>query len=180
MRREPFNLIITHYPGYDNFVVVREQLYSLLEDIRIIDSSQSIILALVEDPYKTIEVIKEAGLTETPILRVIPVDRVTDVYVDRIASVVKEVLYAKSKENESFMIRIDGRIYLRKDAEIEKIHRSDAINIIADGIDRPVNLTSPDWLVYIKTIKMYRVTELAAITVCKPDQIISFASRENI
>ncbi len=179
MRKQPFNLIVTHYPGYDNFVVARSQLHEILEDMRVVDSSQSIMLILVKDPYEAIEKIRSSGLKDTPILRVIPVDNVVDVYVDRIAKSVHELLLSKSKPNESFMIKIDGKVYKYSNGEITRIHRSEAIDIIAKGIDRPVNLSSPDWLVYIKTVRMYRATELAAVTVCRPNQILSFSSRSS-
>ena len=178
MVKEPFNLIITHYPGYDNFVVVREQLRSLLDDIRIIDTSQSIILALVKDSYASVDLIKESGLSETPILRVIPVDKIVDVYVDRVAESVKSLVNEKIGEKESFMIKIDGRLYERIEDAVKRLHKSEAISIIADGINRPVNLNAPDWLIYIKTVRLYRVTELATVTVCKPNYILSFAPKE--
>ncbi len=180
MNRKPFNLIVTHYPGYDNFVVVKNQLNDVLGEIRVVDSSQSILLALVDDPYKAVERIKNSGLKDTPILRVIPVDEVVDVYVDRVAEVSRRLLLSKSSEGESFRIRLDGRLYEYANGEIRKLHRDEAIRIIARDIDRPVNLTSPDWIIYVKVIKMYRVTELASITVCKPNQILSFSRQRGV
>ena len=177
MNRKPFNLIVTHYPGYDNFIVVKNQLHEILDDIRVVDSSQSILLALVNDPYKAVDIIRNSGLKDTPILRVIPVDEVVDVYVDRVADVSRKLLMEKSREGESFRIRLDGKLYEYANGEVRRLHRDEAIRIIAKDIDRPVNLTSPDWIIYIKVLKMYRVTELASVTVCRPDQILSFSRR---
>jgi tRNA acetyltransferase TAN1 len=180
LAKEPFNLIVTHYPGYDNFVVVREQLRGILDNFRVVDTGQSIILASVNDPYDAVEKIREYGLRDTPILRVIPVDVVTDVYVDRVADASRKKLSEKSKdERESFMIKIDGRLYERKEDEIRRLHKDEAISIIAEGINRPVNLKNPDWIVYVKTVKLYRVTELASISVCRPENILSFAQKNS-
>ncbi len=177
--KEPFNIIITHYPGYDNFSMAREQLREILEEIRIIDTGQSIILAKVKDPYEAVKIIRDSGLRETPILRVIPVDRVTDIYVDRVAEAVRELLLGKSKPEESFKIKIDGHLYALREDVSERLHKDEAIKIIAEGIDRPVDLRNPDWLVYVKAVRLYRVTELASVTVCRPPDILSFAPRES-
>lgn len=179
MRKEPFNLIITHYPGYDNYVVVREQLKNLFDSIKIVDTSQSIILAIVDDPYSAVERIKSSGIKETPILRVIPVDAVTDVFVDRIKQAVHELIEKKVKPEETFKIKIDGRVYRRGEGSVERIHRDEAIKMIAENIHNPVNLKNPDWLVYVKTLRIYRSTELASISVCRPWNIISFAPKED-
>ncbi|MGC9186988.1 MAG: hypothetical protein ACP5GN_04810 [Fervidicoccaceae archaeon] len=178
MRKDPFNLIVTHFPGYDNYVVVREKLKKVLEDSRIVDTSQSVILLLVNDPYESVEKLRKSELSSSPVLRVIPVDAVTDVFVDRIRDAVHEIFRRKASPSETFKIKIDGRVYRRGEGEIERIHRSEAIDFIAKGLDNPVNLNEPDWLIYIKTLRMYRATELASITICRPSQIISFAPRE--
>nr|WP_148683641.1 THUMP domain-containing protein [Fervidicoccus fontis] len=178
VRREPFNLIITHYPGYDNFVVAREQIKNIIENIRIVDTSQSIILAIVDEPYATIEKIKSLELKETPILRIIPVDRVTDIFVDRVKEVIHELFNTKVKKEETFKIKLDGHLYKRQEGSIEKIHKDEAIKILAEGLENPVNLKSPSWLVYVKTLRMYKATELASITVTKPENIISLAPKE--
>lgn len=178
MKKDPFNLIVTHYPGYDNYVVVREKLRKVLEDSRIVDTSQSIILLLVNDPYAAVEKLRSSDISSSPILRIIPVDAVTDVFVDRIKDAVHEVFQKKASPNETFKIKIDGRVYKRGEGEVERIHRSEAIDYIAKGLDNPVNLDNPDWLIYIKTLRIYRATELASITVCRPSQILSFAPRD--
>ncbi|MEM0021452.1 MAG: THUMP domain-containing protein [Fervidicoccaceae archaeon] len=179
MRREPFNLIVTHYPGYDNYVVAREKLKKVLDNARIVDTSQSIILLIVDDPYAAIEKIKSSEeMSSSPILRVIPVDAVTDVFVDRIREVVHEIFRRKASPNDTFKIKIDGRVYKREEGEVARIHRNEAIELIAHGIDNPVDLDYPDWLIYIKTLRLYRATELSSITICRRDQILSFAPKE--
>jgi len=174
--REPFNLIVTHYPGYDNYSVARHQLTEALERYEIVDTSQSIMLLLVDNPYRAVEVLKERIPRDTPILRIIPVDAVVDVYVERIGPVARDVLYRKSSSStETFMLRVDGRLYRRSDGDVVRLHTSEAIEYIASFIDRPVNLKNPNWIIYVKVVKLYRTTELASITVARPDQIVSFA-----
>lgn len=174
-RRAPFNLIVTHYPGYDNYVIVKNQIRQVVEDARVIDSRQSLMLLQVDDPYKAVELIRENIRGETPILRVIPVDAVTDVYIDRVAKTVKEIFTRKVSKDSTFKIEIDGRLYSMKEGEIMPLHTIEAIEQIAAPIDNPVNLKSPDYIVYIKTVRLFRATELASITVCKPDEILRYA-----
>lgn len=179
MQKRPkilFNLIITHYPGYDNYVLARNQLQQVLSDIQIIDSRQSLMLAYVDDPYKSIEIIRERIRGETPLLRVIPVDAITDVYIDRVAKKVIELFYSKASKDHSFKIEIDGKLFINKEGEVIPLHTIEAIEQIASLIDNPVNVKNPDYLIYIKTIKLYRVTELAAITVCKPNEILRYSA----
>lgn len=181
MRKDPFNLIVTHYPGYDNYIVVREKLRKVIEDAKIIDTSQSVILLLAVDPYEAVEKIKNSQeFSSSPILRVIPVDAVTDVFVDRIKEAVHDIFKMKAHAGESFRIKIDGRVYKRGQGEVVRLHRSEAIEFIAQGLDNPVNLEKPDWLIYIKTLRLYRATELASITVSRPEQILSFAPKEQV
>ncbi len=175
MPRDPFNLIITHYPGYDNYIVARQQVTQALPEATIVDTSQSIMLVRVPDPYQAVEVLRSEIRGDTPLLRIIPVDTVTDVYIDRVAPKAREITLRKSKPEESFAIKLDGRLYAREGNEIRRLGSREAIDLIAEGIDRPVNLTSPHWLVYVKVIRLYRVTELASITVARPHQIHSYA-----
>ena len=73
------------------------------------------------------------------------------------------------------MIRVDGRLYRRSNGNVVRLHTSEAIEYIASFIDRPVNLKRPDWVIYVKAVRLYRTTELASITVARPDQIVSLA-----
>lgn len=171
-----FNMIITHYPGYDNYVLARTQLQQALENMQIIDSRQSLMLIRVDDPYKSIEIIREKIRGETPILRVIPVDAITDVYIDRVAKTVKEIFYSKVPRDSSFKIEIDGRLFMSKEGEVIPLHTIEAIEHIASFIDNPVNVRNPEYIVYIKTMRLYRVTELATITICKPNQILRYTA----
>ncbi|MEM4718184.1 MAG: hypothetical protein QXE81_05440, partial [Desulfurococcaceae archaeon] len=52
-------------------------------------------------------------------------------------------------------------------------HTMDAIRVIANGIDRQVSLTKPDYVVYIRSIKLYHRRRYATITVTSPYHILS-------
>jgi len=168
-------LIVTHYPGYDNYSVARHQVAEVLERATVVDSGPSIFFLLVDDPYKAVSLLREKLPRETPILRVVPVDAVVDVFVDRVGATARDVLYSKSKPEEAFAVKLDGRLYARSEGSVKRLSTMEAVVRIASYIERPVRLKNPDWLVYVKTVKLYRTTELASITVARPQDILSFA-----
>ena len=55
-------------------------------------------------------------------------------------------------------------------------HSLDAIRVIAEKIDRPVSLTHPDYVVYIRSVRLYHRRRVATLTVTTPDKILSLAS----
>lgn len=134
------------------------------------------MLAYVDDPYKGVEILKEKIRGDTPLLRVIPVDAVTDVYIDRVARKVKEIFDSKVPKGSSFKIEIDGRLFMSKEGEVIPLHTREAIEHIASLIDNPVDVRTPAYLIYVKTLRLYRVTKLATITVCQPNQILRYSA----
>ena len=89
-----FNLIITHEPGLDNYRWARNQIRQLIgEGLRYISSYQSVILYDVdEDPHEVARRLREALSGQaTPIIRAIPIDYVTQPYIDDVEEVVKEI-----------------------------------------------------------------------------------------
>jgi len=165
--RGPFNLIVTHLPGWPNARDAERQLYWLLRDVEVVYRAPNIILARVPDPRDAVARLRRALPRETPILRVIPVDEVVYPRVDEVREAVHRLL-GEAPEG-SFAIKLDGHLY---GEEGERLHKIDAIRIIAEGLDRPVNLSDPDVLVYIKVVR-YRGGYLAAIYVGPPDGILS-------
>ncbi|MCE4624294.1 MAG: THUMP domain-containing protein [Desulfurococcales archaeon] len=162
----PFNLIVTHLPGYPNKRDAMRQLSWLLDDVEIVDSRPNIILAKVPDPDDAVRRLKRSlPIDSTPILRVIPVHAVTYPKVDSVREVVHRLL--REAGPGSFAVRLDGYLY----SDGERLHRVDAAKIIADGVERPVNLSSPDILVYVKVVR-FRRSYLAAIYVGPPDGIL--------
>ncbi len=174
---EAFNLIITHLPTYRNYIVARRQVLDILNKPIIVDVQPNIMFLRVDDPDKAVEAFRRTlEDKDTPILRVIPVDKVVEPYVEEVAEWVKRIFYEKCSENSSFAIRMDGHLYSR-DPEKEKgwLPRDEAIKIIASQIDNPVNLSDPQCLVYIKIVQLYGYTELASLTIGPPSRILSIA-----
>jgi tRNA acetyltransferase TAN1 len=54
----------------------------------------------------------------------------------------------------------------------------DAIKVIAEGVNRQVSLTHPDYIVYVRSIKLYHRRRYATITVTTPDKIITLKSEK--
>lgn len=170
MRKPRFNLIITHEPTYVNYKWARDQLEFMLDNIRIVDTSPSRILAYVDDPYKAVNIIREKIPKDTPILKVIPIDAVTEPYVEDVA---KEVWNRAEKipGDKTFRITMQGHLYWRSTGL--RARTIDAINYIAEKINRKVKLKEPDWIIYIKVLRVFRYQEVAAITVTPIEYILS-------
>lgn len=168
-----FNIIITHLPGYSNFIATKAQLRDILgEDFVIVDSRQSIIFGKVSEPYRAVEMLVNSLPSTTPILKIIPVDDVTDARLESITESVKK-LSTKIPVSASFAIRLHGYPYKIVEGEYIRLHRDEAIREIAEHVNRRVDLTDPEWVIYIRITKLYGATELASITVAPPDKIIS-------
>jgi tRNA acetyltransferase TAN1 len=164
-----FNLIVTHLPGYPNKRDAIRQLTWLLDEIEIVDSKPNILLAKVSDPIEAVKRLRRSLPENTPILRVIPVLRVVYPRVEQVRDVVHNLL--KEMPPGSFAIKIDGHLY---DSEGRMMHKVDSAQVIAEGIERPVNLRSPEILVYIKIVRFKR-SYLAAIYVGRPENILSIS-----
>ncbi len=162
----PFNLIISHLPGYPEKKEAMKHLQWLLDDIEFVESRPNLLLAKVPDPLDAVARLKRSLPEHTPILRIVPVLRVAYPSVEQVRNVVHDMLKDK---NGSFAIRLDGHLY---DSEGRMMHKTDSIEVIADGLDLPVNLKNPEILVYIKIVR-YRRNYLAAIYVGSPDNILS-------
>ena len=170
-----FNLIITHEQGLDNYRFILSKLRKTNLDYVLVDKGPSIILLRVDDPYKAIESLRDS-LRDIPVIyRVIPVDSIVDPYVESVAERVKQLVEEKIPIDKTFKIILHGRLYW---AETRlPAHTMDAIKIIANGIDRPVSLTNPDYVVYIRSIKLYHRRRYAALSVTSPSMIISKSNK---
>lgn len=91
--------------------------------------------------------------------RVIPVDLVVDTTLEQIKEAAK-TLGAEIGESESFKIDIDERDspYTRKQL----------IDVIADVVERKVDLESPD-----KVLQLEILGEYSALCIARPDEIVS-------
>jgi len=163
----PFNLVVTHLPGRPMARDAERQLVWLLPSVRIVSRAPNIILARVPDPRDAVARLRRSLPESTPILRVVPLDEVTGAGVWEVREAVHRLL-ARAPEG-SYAIRIDGHLY---DEEGRLMHRIDSIRVIAEGIERPVNLSNPDVLVYVKVVR-FRGDYLAGIYVGPPRGILS-------
>jgi len=171
-----FNVIITHEQGLDNYRFVMSRLRRIGFDYVVVDKGPSIILLRVEDPYRAIEQLKES-IREVPVIyRVIPVDLVVDPYVEVVAEKAKLLAEQKIPVDKTFRVTLHGRLYW---AETKlPAHTMDAIKVIAEGVNRQVSLTHPDYIVYVRSIKLYHRRRYATITVTTPDKIITLKSEK--
>ncbi|MCE4601604.1 MAG: THUMP domain-containing protein [Desulfurococcales archaeon] len=163
-----FNLIVTHLPGSPAKREAIMELRRLLRDeVDIVATAPNIIFARSRDPDDAISRIRGGIGEDTVILRVIPVYRVVDPNIEAVKSAVDDLLL--QADPGSFAVKVDG--YLR-DVDGSLMHRRDAAVKIAEGVDRPVNLSNPDILVYVKVVKI-RGRYSAAIFVGPPSMILS-------
>lgn len=169
-----FNVVLTHEHGLDNYRFVISRLRRIGLDYVVVDKGPSIILLRVNDPYEMVNTLRE-HIKDIPVLyRAVPVDAVVDPYVEAVAEKSRELANSKIPMDKTFRITLHGRLYWRETRM--PAHTMDAIRIIASGIDRHVSLTRPDYVVYIRSVKLYHRRRYATITVTTPDNILSTKS----
>jgi tRNA acetyltransferase TAN1 len=165
-----FNLIVSHYPGLREARRTVSVVKSVVRGARVIDTPHSLVLFKVEDPFEAVtRIVERVDLEQTPILRLIPVDANTRPYVSHVRSAVAW-LADKIPEGASFAIRLEGRLL---DDSGNPLHKLDAVKLIAEVVDRPVNLRSPDYLVLVKTVSLSYGQRYAAIMVAPPSYVVS-------
>jgi len=174
LTNKPFNLIVTHEPGPDNYRYVYNLLQEKIKDLILVDSGPAVLLFKTSDPYKVVEELKRHRDQLSMIYRVIPVDIVTEAYVETVAEKASELALSRIPVDKTYRIVLHGRLYWRETKA--PAHSLDAISVIAEKIERKVSLTHPDYLVYIRSLKLYRIRRIAAITVTTPDKILSLVS----
>ena len=169
-----FNLIVIHEPGIDNYRWALNQVRQFLgNELVYVSSYQSVILFKVDgDPHEAASKLRESLKdAATPIIRVVPVDYVTDPFIDEVAEVVKE-LAQKIPEGETFRITLEGHLLaVREDNTKVRMHTIDAIRELAEYVDRPVDLTNPSWIIYIRVVKYMRIRRKAAISLVRPEEV---------
>jgi tRNA acetyltransferase TAN1 len=169
-----FNLMVTHEPGRENYRYVLSLLRDILGDYRLVDAATAVILLRVDDPYEAVKILKENRDRINVIYRAIPIDTVTEPYVEVVAGEAARLAEEKIPEDKTYRITLKGRLYWRETRM--PAHSMDAISIIAEGIKRKVSLTSPDYVVYIRSVRLYHRRRVATITVTTPDNIFSLIS----
>ncbi len=165
-----FNLIVSHQPGRDAYMEALRYLRAYLNDFLLLYTRQSLIIGKVGDPYKAVKVLKKVLPPESPILRVIPVDEVVAPFIEDVIEVVKRLYPIRIPPDSRFAVRVEGRLYRRSGGEIGRL---EAQRMIGDIVDRGVNLSNPDYLVLVKTVRVQRDLAYAAIMIAPPSSIYS-------
>jgi tRNA acetyltransferase TAN1 len=117
------------------------------------------------DPFQVIEKFKGIVRSEDwrfrYVLRVIPIESVTNSNPSDITMVATELSKRKISSSDSFKLSVEKRhnSYLRS---------SDLINTIAKDIDNPVDLETPNWIVLIEVLG-----NVTGIAVLHHDQIFN-------
>lgn len=169
-----FNIVITHEQGFDNYRFVISRLRRSGLDFVLVDKGPSVILLKTEDPYKAVDLLRQYAGELPVVYRVIPVDAVVDPYVEAVAQKAKELAEAKIPVDRTFRVTLHGRLYWTETRM--PAHTMDAIRVIANGINRAVSLTHPDYVVYIRSIKLYHRRRYATVTVTQPHMILALKS----
>ena len=163
-----------HEPGQDNYGWARNQVRQILGlDAIFVSAYQSVILYKVSgDPHEAASKLRNLLKgSSTPIIRVIPVDYVTEPIIDEVVEIVKELAH-RIPPNSPYRITLEGHLYMvRSDGAKVRMHSLDAIKEMAKYVDRPVNLKNPSWVIYVRVVRYMRVRRKAAISLVKPEEI---------
>ncbi len=154
-----FNLIVSHLPGWHNSRHALEELRRILGHIQVFDTPHSLILLRVDNPFSAVEILRKALNPPTVILRAIPLTTVTYPYVEYVAEIVEAYARRIIPHNKSFAIKLEGYLYAKDSGK--RLHKKEAINIIAENIDRRVDLSHPDFLILVKVVKVHRAQRYA-------------------
>ncbi len=173
-----FNLIVSHEPGRNFSRRALREVQAVLGRVTVFDTPQSLLLLRVDNPFHAVELLRERLPEDTVVLRVIPLDRVVEPLLSRVRDVVHELFRAKVPRGASYAIRLEGHLYTKRaNGELRRLHKIEAIRVIADGIDNPVNLRNPDYLVLVRVVRVYRATYYAGVMVAPPDYVFSTVKR---
>ncbi|MEM2207594.1 MAG: THUMP domain-containing protein [Sulfolobales archaeon] len=167
-----FNLIVVHEPGIENYERVRNYVKQLLgSKVIYAYSYQSVVLyKCLDDPHLCAETIRggsrEAGV---PIIKAIPVDYVVRADIASVREAVRK-LVGRIPQGETFRVTLQGHLEeIRGDYSIE-LSTDTAVREIASEVDRPVNLENPEWVVYVRVIKI-GLARVATVSVLKPHEL---------
>lgn len=165
-----FNLVITYEPGMNNSEWIFSQLNSCIGTSYVVAKVRSSIILLgVQDPYNfwyNLRICLEGK--DTPIHRIIPVDEVVDPIVDKVAAIAKEYAFKRIPSDATYRVTLHGYLYtVNEKGRLVKLHSIDAIRIIAQDIDRKVDLKNPQWVVYVRSIAVRRWQRVAALSVAR-------------
>lgn len=173
MKREKPSLIVATKALREESSI--HELVELLGSVYVMAKQRSLLIVKTKiNPYKAISILKEnLEPTYTNILKVIPVDDISPPYLNQVAEKVWKLARDKIREDESFRITLQGRLYkLLEDGTLKRLRTIDSIRGLAENIDRRVDLENPDKIVYVRVVKI-RGEDFATITICTPNDILS-------
>jgi tRNA acetyltransferase TAN1 len=169
-----FNLIAAVEPGSWERHRALNLVRSVVPSARLFSELQSLLLFKVDNPYVAVRRLagKLVGADE-PILRLIPVDTVTPPYPDDVAEAAARLVSLRARDGDTFAVRIEGHLFDRETGR--RLHKVEAVQVIAEKISLPVNLSEPKLLVLVKVVRISRGLHYAALTVAPPCAIYSRA-----
>ncbi len=178
--RRLFNLIVAHEPGYYASREALRSIRSILGGVRLFAAPQSLLLLSVDNPYEAVAKLASNLPNDSVILRAIPLDAVTTPYLQDVDRAVKKLLADKygAEPGKAFAIRLEG--HLVDEATGRRLHKDEAIKVLASGIDRPVDLDNPDILVLVKVVRASRGLYYSGIMVAPPCAIYSRAKNQKV
>ncbi|MCS7111348.1 MAG: THUMP domain-containing protein [Ignisphaera sp.] len=165
-----FNLVVTCEPGKENINWAFSQITDCIgSSYIVVRVRSSLILISVADPYSAWYRLKTCLYgKDTPIHRVIPVDSVVEPIIIRIVQEVQKYALIRIPQDSSFRITLHGKIFTMDGrGKLAKLSSTEAIRMIAEGINRRVDLENPDWVIYIRSVPIKRWNVLTAISVAK-------------
>jgi tRNA acetyltransferase TAN1 len=110
-------------------------------------------------PGTLVDLLKEEPWRFKYILRVLPIEKVTEAELNLICRCIKEIS-ARIKPLQTFRITVEKRHNC--------INSNELIRGIASEIEREVDLSNPDWIILVEVIK-----NVAGLSIIKPHHIFS-------
>lgn len=167
-----FNLVVVHEPGIENYGRVRNFIKQLLNGkVVYAYSYQSVVLyKCLDEPHECAEAVRKGSRDAgVPIIKVIPVDCVVGADVGSVREAVRK-LVDRIPQGETFRITLQGHLERTEGEYSVELSSDAAIREIASEVDRPVNLTNPDWVIYIRVIRI-GLAKVAAVSVLRPHEL---------
>jgi len=163
-----FNILATTLRGQEPLgVATLTSILSELNDpdpkVEITDVHGVIAAQTSLDPFEVVERIREMAVKEpwkvSGLMRVIPIERVVETRIERIAEAV-EALKERIPPEATYKVVVEKRHTQLSSREI--------IEAVASRIERKVRLENPDWIVLVEVLG-----GLTGISVVRPHQILS-------
>ncbi len=169
-----FNLIVSHLPGRSGYHEALRYLRAYIEGFQLFYARQSLILGRVPDPYRAAKLLAEKLPPDSPILRVIPVDRVTLPYIEDVLEAVRELYPRRIPADATFAVKVEGRLRRRGGGEVGRLEAHREIGAI---VERSVDLRNPDYLILVKIVKLDSATSYAGVMIAPPEAVYSRSAR---